>query len=248
MARQAIAAKGSGTTLRVRSGATRIHPVWEQDARAQGFTRIAGVDEAGRGCLFGPVVAAAVILCDPHGLRGVNDSKQLSPEERDSYYQQITERALCWATASVDAAIIDRMNILEASRLAMRLAVQALSEAADYLLIDAIRVQLPLPQQAIVHGDALCRSIAAASILAKVTRDRSMREWERIYPGYGLASNKGYGTAVHLAGLRAQGATPEHRFSYRPVREACAALPSLGWSSLMERQPSGEAQMELFSS
>lgn len=230
----------------MRPGALRIQPSWEQDARAQGFTRIAGVDEAGRGCLFGPVVAAAVILRDPHGLRGVNDSKQLTPDERDSFYQQITERALCWAAASVDAITIDRINILEASRLAMRLAVEALAEAADYLLIDAIRVPLPLPQQAIVHGDALCRSIAAASILAKVTRDRSMREWERIYPGYGLASNKGYGTAVHLAGLRAQGATPEHRFSYRPVREACAALPSLCWGPLEDRQTGAEPQLKLF--
>lgn len=230
----------------LRPGALRIHPSWEQDLRADGFKRIAGVDEAGRGCLFGPVVAAAVILRDPHGLRGVNDSKQLTPEDRESLYQQITERALCWATASVDALTIDRINILEASRLAMRMAVEGLREQADFLLVDAIRIHLPVPQKPIVHGDALCRSIAAASILAKVTRDRSMREWERIYPGYGLASNKGYGTAVHLAGLRIQGATPGHRFSYRPVRDACMALPVLGWGPLAAGQPRAEPQLELF--
>lgn len=217
-----------------------MQPGWEKDCRASGFTRIAGVDEAGRGCLFGPVVAAAVILPHPHGLRGVNDSKQLTPEVREDLFHAITERAVSWATAAVDARTIDRINILEASRLAMRQAVLALTPQADCLLVDAIRIELPLPQQAILHGDAVCRSIAAASILAKVTRDRIMREWERIYPGYGLASNKGYGTGVHLEGLRARGATPEHRFSYRPVREACASLPGLGW----KKAP--EYQLELF--
>jgi len=186
--------------------------------------------------LFGPVVAAAVVLGDPHGLRGVNDSKQLTETERESLFEQITRHALWWSTGVVDAATIDRINILEASRVAMRMAVEALGAHADYLLVDAMRVDLPLPQQAIIHGDALCRSIAAASIVAKVTRDRNMREWERIYPGYGLASNKGYGTAVHLSALHERGATPEHRYSFRPVREACQALTSLEWTLLSERQ------------
>jgi ribonuclease HII len=238
--------KGSGVARDALAGALRIQPAWEQDARAQGYARIAGVDEAGRGCLFGPVVAAAVILRHPHGLRGVNDSKQLSEQQRETAYQQITTRALCWATAAVDARTIDSINILEASRLAMVLAVQALSEAADFLLTDAMRLPLPLPQVPLIHGDARCRSIAAASILAKVTRDRSMREWERIYPGYGLASNKGYGSAVHLAALRAKGATPQHRFSYRPVREACAALPGLGWEKSVLTSSQAELQLELF--
>ncbi len=246
MPRSKATRTGSGGALLVPAGALRIHPSWEQDARAQGYSRIAGVDEAGRGCLFGPVVAAAVILRDPHGLRGVNDSKQLTADQREAAFQQITSRAVCWATAAVDAATIDRINILEASRLAMRLAVQALSEAADFLLIDAIRIAVPIPQLAIIHGDALCRSIAAASILAKVTRDRSMREWERIYPGYGLASNKGYGASVHLAGLRALGATPQHRFSFRPVREACAALPILGWGNAALGSARAMSQLDLF--
>lgn len=217
-----------------------IDPFWEKDCRAGGFRRIAGVDEAGRGCLFGPVVAAAVILAEPHGLRGIDDSKKLSPEERDAHYERITSRAVAWAVGSVDARTIDRINILEASRLAMRLAVEALPVPADCLLVDATHVDLPLPQRAILHGDAVCRSIAAASIVAKVTRDRSMREWERIYPGYGLASHKGYGTAVHLQALAARGATAEHRFSFRPVREACRAVPGLEW------RPGTNPQLELF--
>lgn len=202
---------------------------WENELRKEGFSRIAGVDEAGRGCLFGPVVASAVILPDPHGLRGVDDSKQLDEAQRERLYDRILERALAWSVAAVDAPTIDRINILQASRLAMRLAVESLSLQADVLVIDALEVDLPLPQRAIIHGDAVCRSIAAASILAKVSRDRSMREWDRLYPGFAFASNKGYGTPVHLEALRKQGPTAEHRFSYRPVRECCCGVRCIGW-------------------
>jgi ribonuclease HII len=218
-----------------------IDPCWERDCRDRGFSLIAGVDEAGRGCLFGPVVAAAVILPEPHGLRGVDDSKKLDPEAREALYQRITERAVAWAVGIVDAQTIDRINILQASRLAMRRAVEALQPAADCLLADATHVDLPLPQRAIFHGDAVCRSIAAASIVAKVTRDRSMREWERIYPGFGLANHKGYGTPEHLKALAALGPTPDHRFSFRPVRQACKAVPGLEWHLQDE-----ERQLELF--
>lgn len=225
----------------VRPGVLRIRPVWEQECREQGFVRVAGVDEAGRGCLFGPVVAAAVILRDPHGLRGVNDSKKLTAEQREALCATILERAECWAVGIADATTIDQINILEASRLAMKRAVESLPLAADCLLVDAIHVRANLPQLAILHGDAVCRSIAAASIVAKVTRDRSMREWERIYPAYCLATNKGYGTASHLAALKLRGATPEHRFSFRPVREACRALHTLEWGPA-----DADHQLELF--
>lgn len=217
-----------------------IQPFWEQDCRSQGFRHIAGVDEAGRGCLFGPVVAAAVILRDPHGLRGIDDSKKLDEEQREALYQRIVEKAFAWSVSFVDARVIDSINILQASRLAMRLAVESLPAPADSLLVDATHIDLNVPQLAIIHGDAVCRSIAAASILAKVSRDRSMREWERIYPGYGLGKHKGYGTAVHLKALSTLGATVEHRFSFRPVREACHAIPNLGWRAAADHQ------MELF--
>lgn len=202
---------------------------WESDLRKEGFSRIAGVDEAGRGCLFGPVVAAAVMLPHPHGLRGVDDSKQLEEAERERLYECIVERAVAWSVASVDAPTIDRINILEASRLAMRRAVEGLAIRAETLLIDALAIPLDLPQKGIIHGDAVCRSIAAASILAKVHRDRTMREWDRLYPGFAFARNKGYGTPVHLQALEKLGPTAEHRFSYRPVRECCRGANCIGW-------------------
>lgn len=191
----------------------------EREARAAGYLAVAGVDEAGRGCLFGPVHAAAVILDPDRPIRGLNDSKQLAPERREELALLIRERAIAWSVASVTAAVIDRINILQASRLAMRNAVEALSPAADFLLVDAARLDLPHPQKAIIHGDALSRSIAAASILAKTTRDALLRELDLVYPGYGLASNKGYGAPEHLAGLDRLGLTPEHRMTYAPVRE-----------------------------
>jgi len=190
------------------------HLAWQS-----GHTAIAGVDEAGRGCLFGPVYAAAVILDPDRPIRGLNDSKLLDPPTRERLAILIRERAVAFAVASATAAEIDRINILQASRLAMRRAVEALHIAADYLLIDATTVELPLPQKPIIRGDALSRSIAAASILAKTSRDARLRELDVIYPGYGLASNKGYGAPVHLAGLDRLGPTPEHRMTYAPVRD-----------------------------
>jgi ribonuclease HII len=213
----------------------RMDPGWENDLRSRGFTHIAGVDEAGRGCLFGPVVAAAVILQHPHGLRGVDDSKKLAEAERERLYESIVERAVAWSVASVDAQVVDRINILQASRLAMRRAVESLCPAADSLLIDALHLDLPVVQYGIIHGDAVCRSIAAASILAKVHRDRTMREWDRLYPEFALASNKGYGTAAHLQALEAFGPTAQHRFSYRPVKECCRGARCLGWHDPQDR-------------
>ena len=191
----------------------------EMAAAELGFSAIAGVDEAGRGCLFGPVYAAAVILDPDRPIRGLNDSKLLDADTREELAVRIRERAVAFAVASATAAEIDKINILQSSRLAMRRAVEALNIPADYLLVDATTIALPLPQQAIIHGDALSRSIAAASILAKTSRDARLRELDLIYPGYAQASNKGYGSPAHLAGLDLLGPTPEHRMTYAPVRD-----------------------------
>jgi len=185
---------------------------WQSGARL-----IAGVDEVGRGSLFGPVVAAAVILDPGYRIRGLRDSKLLLAERREELAERIRQHAIVWAIAAVDAARIDQINIYQASRVAMREAAMRLEPAADYLLIDAMRVDCDLPQRAIVHGDALSASIAAASILAKVERDRMVREWDPVFPAYGLASNKGYSTPHHLAALRQHGPSPLHRQSFAPV-------------------------------
>jgi ribonuclease HII len=192
---------------------------FEETARAEGHTAIAGVDEAGRGCLFGPVCAAAVILDPERPIEGLNDSKQLDAPTREALAVLIRERAIAYAVAWASVAEIDAINILQASRLAMRRAVEALPVRADYLLVDATTVALPVRQRSLIHGDALSRSIAAASILAKTSRDALLRELDCTYPGYGLASNKGYGAPEHLAGLDRLGVTPEHRLTYAPVRE-----------------------------
>src|SRR6202051_4467646 len=178
---------------------------------------VAGVDQVGRGSLFGPVVAAAVILDRGYRIRGLRDSKLLLPERRELLAPRIREHAVAWAVAAVDAARIDQINIYQASRLAMREAVMRLQPAADHLLIDAVQLDCELPQRAIIHGDALSASIAAASILAKVERDRMVREWDPVFPIYGLASNKGYSTPHHLAALRQHGPCPLHRQSFAPV-------------------------------
>lgn len=178
---------------------------------------VAGVDEVGRGSLFGPVVAAAVILDRNYRVRGLRDSKLLLPERRELLALRIREHAIAWSVAAVDAARIDQINIYHASRLAMQDAVMLLRPAADHLLIDAMRLNCELPQRAIIHGDALSASIAAASILAKVERDRLMCLWDPVFPEYGLASHKGYSTPQHLAVLRELGPTPLHRQSFAPV-------------------------------
>jgi len=185
---------------------------WQSGARA-----IAGVDEVGRGSLFGPVVAAAVILDPGYRIRGLRDSKLLLAERRETLAERICEHAVAWAIAAVDAARIDQINIYQASRVAMREAVLRLEPGPDHLLIDAMRLDCDLPQRAIIHGDALSASIAAASILAKVERDRMLREWDPVFPVYGLASNKGYSTPHHLAALRQHGPSPLHRQSFAPV-------------------------------
>src|SRR5579863_1000866 len=190
---------------------------YEKMAWASGAVMVAGVDEVGRGSLFGPVVAAAVILDPGYRIRGLRDSKLLLPERREVLAPRIREHAIAWSIAAVDAARIDQINIYQASRLAMYEAVMRLQPAADHLLIDAMRLHCDIPQRAIIHGDALSVSIAAASILAKVERDRMMCEWDAVFPEYGLASHKGYSTPQHLAALQQYGPTPLHRQSFAPV-------------------------------
>jgi ribonuclease HII len=190
---------------------------YEKKAWEAGATRVAGVDEVGRGSLFGPVVAAAVILDPVYRIRGLRDSKLLLPARREVLAPRIREHAIAWAIASVDAACIDQINIYQASRVAMHEAVMQLVPAADHLLVDALHLDCEIRQDAIIHGDALSASIAAASILAKVERDRMMCDWDTVYPAYGLASHKGYSTPQHLAALREYGPTPLHRQSFAPV-------------------------------
>jgi ribonuclease HII len=190
---------------------------FEKQAWQSGAHLIAGVDEVGRGSLFGPVVAAAVILDPNYRIRGLRDSKLLVAERREILAERIREHAIAWSIAAVDAARIDQINIYQASRVAMEQAVRSLDPAADHLLIDAMRLNCELPQRAIIHGDALSASIAAASILAKVERDRLICEWDPVFPAYGLASNKGYSTPRHLAALREHGPCPLHRQSFAPV-------------------------------
>jgi len=199
-------------------GKIRCQATIERELRARGFRGVAGVDEVGRGALFGPVVAAAVILSPDRPIRGLNDSKQLEPERRETLAARIRERAVAWAVAAVDAATIDSINIYQASRQAMRMAAARLDPAPDFLLVDAVPLDVDLPQRALIKGDARCHAIAAASIVAKVWRDELMRVWDAVFPAYGLASHKGYGTPEHLRALREFGPTPLHRLSFDPVR------------------------------
>jgi ribonuclease HII len=193
---------------------------FERAARERGFRCIAGLDEVGRGALFGPVFAGAVVLNPARPIRGLRDSKELDAATREVLAVHIRERAVCYAVAGADTFEIDRINILQASRLAMRRAVEKLSPRPDYLLIDAVTVDLPVEQQPLIAGDARSQCIAAASILAKVARDECMRQWDAVFPQFGLARNKGYGTDEHYAALRAHGPTSLHRFSFWPVRES----------------------------
>ena len=192
----------------------------EEQARAKGALRIAGVDEVGRGPLFGPVVAAAVILPKGCNLPGLNDSKKLNERKRNELEPEIKAGAVAWAIAEVDAATIDRINIRQASLLAMRRAVAQLALSPDFLLIDGRdTIQWECPQQAVIKGDATSFSIAAASVLAKVYRDRMIVELDAVYPGYGLARHKGYGCPEHLNALARLGPTPLHRRSFHGVRQ-----------------------------
>ena len=199
-------------------GKFRCESSWERELHARGFQSVAGVDEVGRGALFGPVVAAAVVLSPIRPVRGLNDSKLLEPDRREVLAVRIRDRAVAWAVAAVDAATIDSVNIYQASRRAMQLAISRLDPAPDFVLTDAVPLEIPFPQKALIKGDARCQAIAAASILAKVFRDACMRTWDEVFPEYGLAVHKGYATPEHLRAIREHGLTPLHRLSYEPVR------------------------------
>lgn len=200
--------------------ARRCNSRFERLARQAGWSRIAGLDEAGRGALFGPVFAAAVILNPARRIVGLDDSKKLAPSRREELAQKIREHALAWAVAESDASRIDAWNILQASRQAMAAALAKLALPPDYLLLDAVKLDVLVEQKSLIHGDARSVSIAAASILAKTERDRRMCELHEQFPQYNLAENKGYGTAEHLEALRKFGPTPLHRYSFAPVRES----------------------------
>ncbi len=193
----------------------------QQVARQWGVSGlIAGVDEAGRGPLAGPVVAAAVILDDLDPIAGLADSKKLTARKRELLFDEIRARSLCFAVAQASVEEIDRLNILQATLLAMRRAVEGLRLSPKLVLVDGNRLPvLPMRCEAIVKGDALIAAISAASILAKVSRDHWCREYDLRYPAYGFASHKGYGTAQHLSALKSHGACPEHRKTFRPVTE-----------------------------
>ena len=195
----------------------------EKILEAQGYHHIAGIDEAGRGALAGPVVAAAVILpypIDTPWLAQVKDSKQLSPARRELLFHHIHKTAISIGIGMAPHEVIDAQGLIKATRLAMKLAIDQLSPPPQSLLIDYMLLpEVPLPQKGITNGDSLCLSIACASIMAKVARDRLMIELDKVYPGYGLAQHKGYGTREHLACLRRLGPSPIHRQSFRPVRD-----------------------------
>ncbi|HUI41316.1 MAG TPA: ribonuclease HII [Terriglobia bacterium] len=198
---------------------------FEAEARRLGYLSVAGCDEAGRGALLGPLYAAAVILHPARPVRGLDDSKKLTPAERDILAAAIRARALAFAVVAVSAAEVDALNVYHASRRAMIEALRALSPAPDFVLTDAMRlagwgdrVEFSVPYRALVHGDARSFSIAAASILAKTGRDAQLVELDRVYPQYQLARNKGYGTPEHLEGLARHGPCPEHRRTFQPVK------------------------------
>jgi ribonuclease HII len=206
----------------------------EQALRYHGFHIIAGVDEVGRGALFGPVVAAAVILPVKTGIlarMGLKDSKQLDREARERLDHKVRSMAIAVAVAEVDSETIDRINIYQASRVAMELAVSRLGIAPDHLIIDAMRINHPCAQTKLYYGDALCLSIAAASVVAKVHRDALMRELDLQHPQYGLASHKGYATPEHRKALKEHGPCPLHRRSFAPVH---AADPNAALETILE--------------
>ncbi|MGT2832002.1 ribonuclease HII [Streptococcus halotolerans] len=193
---------------------------YEKALYDQGYNMIAGIDEVGRGPLAGPVVAACVILPSNEKITGLNDSKKIPKAKHKTVYQEVMDKALAVGIGIMDNEMIDQVNIYEATKLAMIEAVTNVSTVItpDYLLIDAMTLNLDIPQKAIIKGDANSLSIAAASIVAKVTRDQMMADFDKIYPGYGFAQNAGYGTKVHIEGLKQQGITPIHRRSFEPVK------------------------------
>ena len=194
---------------------------YEKELYTQGIDLIAGVDEVGRGPLAGPVVAAAVILPENCKIPGLNDSKKIPKSKHKEIYEAVLQNAIAIGIGVKDNQVIDQVNIYEATKLAMMEAIGQLGPQPQHLLIDAMKLDLPIPQTSIIKGDANSLSIAAASIVAKVTRDQMMEEFDREYPGYDFAQNAGYGTAKHLAGLDKLGVTPIHRRSFEPVKSMC---------------------------
>lgn len=194
--------------------------VFEKKARAQGYQIVAGVDEAGRGPLAGPVVAAAAILNEQNPIAGLDDSKKLTPKKRDTLFEILQAEAVAWGVGMAGPAEIDDINILQASLLAMKRAVDDMSSQPDFLLIDGLfKIPSPLPQEPITKGDSRSASIAAASIIAKVTRDRLMQAYHETYPEYGFAGHKGYPTKAHKAAIRQYGCCPIHRRTFKGVKE-----------------------------
>jgi ribonuclease HII len=212
-----------------RAEGQRLHYLlrFEIELWAQGHSFVAGVDEAGMAPLAGPVVAGAVILPQNYKLRGLNDSKKiLDPEKREELAAQIKQDALCWSVGFAEVEEIDKINIYHAGLLAMQRAVQGLNSQPDFILVDARKIpNCSVPQRGIIRGDALSASIAAASIIAKTTRDRHMLELDQVYSGYGLATHKGYPTPEHCRALKDLGALPIHRRSFARVREALGLDP-----------------------
>lgn len=194
---------------------------YEKELYAQGIDLIAGVDEVGRGPLAGPVVAAAVILPKACKIPGLNDSKKIPKSKHKEIYEAVFQNAIAIGIGIKDNQVIDQVNIYEATKLAMMEAIGQLEPQPQHLLIDAMKLDLPIPQTSIIKGDANSLSIAAASIVAKVTRDQMMEEFDCEYPGYDFTQNAGYGTANHLAGLHKLGVTPIHRRSFEPVKSMC---------------------------
>lgn len=191
----------------------------EKDLYSQGVEWIAGVDEVGRGPLAGPVLAAAVILPQTSRIRGINDSKKLSKKKLLEIYDTIKEEAVAIGIGQVESEIIDQINIYQATKIAMKEAIQNLGLVPDHLLIDAMELDIPIEQTSLIKGDARSQSIAAASIIAKVERDRLMEAYDQEFPGYDFANNVGYGTPSHLAGLRQLGPSPIHRKTFAPVKD-----------------------------
>ena len=194
---------------------------YEKELYTQGIQLIAGVDEVGRGPLAGPVVAAAVILPKACKIPGLNDSKKIPKSKHKEIYEAVLQNAIAIGIGIKDNHVIDQVNIYEATKLAMMEAIGQLEPQPQHLLIDAMRLDLPIPQTSIIKGDANSLSIAAASIVAKVTRDQMMEEFDCEYPGYDFTQNAGYGTANHLAGLDQLGVTPIHRRSFEPIKSMC---------------------------
>ncbi|HWR14412.1 MAG TPA: ribonuclease HII [Terriglobales bacterium] len=218
---------------------------FEKQFACEGAQLIAGVDEVGRGALFGPVVAGAVILDPKYRIKGLRDSKLLPAAKRDVLAERIKEHCIAWSIAAVDVARIDQLNIYHATRLAMTEAVRALTPQPDCLLIDAMKLDLAMQQKSIIHGDALSASIAAASIVAKVARDAMISAWDPIFPAYKLASNKGYRSPAHIKALKEFGPSPLHRQSFYPVWNAASPQEVLEFMLEEEAEELQQVEVEL---